>query len=266
MALSGANIVESVYNDRVLLLESNPELRRFYEEQLEFAGYEVHCAQNVSQALNVLEYVPVNLIVCNELFDGNRNSVKYLRLLRSNGIKSAVLVLTANEDRVWSQIPDEEVCLHTFPIPEDLDEYFKSDINQFVAVVNMVLDELKCLLIVDDITSESIEIENLLVSNSYRVCSVSNGEDGLKAIAKAEQTSYKFNAIILNTINRYYPGALFLEELFKQGYQIPVLVLISGTGSSEKMSEKTQYEFLRTLPKAEIATQLIPAICELIHS
>ena len=266
MALSGANIVESIYNDRVLLLESNTEMRRIYEEQLEFSGYEVHCATSSAEAKNVLAYVPVNLIVCNEFFDDGKNALEYLTALRKHSIHTSILFLTDDEDRVWSQIPDDDMLIQTFPIPHDLDDFFKADINQFVSIVAMFLDNMKCALIVSDSTSERIDIENMLIANNYRVCSVNSGKPGLESILKSIQTPQKVNLIIMDIINRYYPGFMFLEDLAKNDIALPTIILSTAELSLEKLEQKTHYHIAKIVPKLNVETKLLAAVQEIMST
>ena len=64
-------------------------MRQIYGEQLEFSGYEVYYADNLEQASNILDYVPVNLLVCNEYFEEEKkNLVPYLQHLRKEGLQS----------------------------------------------------------------------------------------------------------------------------------------------------------------------------------
>lgn len=265
MALSGANLIENVYNDRVLLLQDNNDLRRVYEEHLEFSGYEVHCADTVMEANNILEYVPVNLIVSAEFINnGEKNMVEFLGMLRNMGTTSWMLILTEDEERVWDQIDENETRLHTFPIPDDLDEFLKSDVNQFVSIVAMVLDELPCVLIVNDSNGERIELENMLISKNYRICSVPDGNQGIDAILQMESTKHPFQIIVTDIINRYYPGFMFLDELFKQDIKLPSIVLTSVDISLEKIYDKTRYDVSCVIRKNQISAQLIPKIQELI--
>ncbi len=263
MSLSGANIVESVYNDRALLLENDGNLKPVYEEHLELSGFEVHCAGNLAQARNVLEYLPVNLIVCNEFLAGG-NTLEFLASLRNEGIQSSIVVMTEDEDRVWEHIPEQETALQTFPIPQDLQQFLKSDINQFVSLVTMVLDTMRCVLLVTDCHAEAIEVENVLITNNYRVCSVRDGQYALKAIQSAAPTHHPVDVLVFDILNRYYPGFMFLADLLKCSINLPSVVITDTSTSVEKIKSKTGFEVSDILPKNNLSSDLIPLIEQLI--
>lgn len=266
MALSGANLVGNVYSDRVLLLENDLHMRQIYGEQLEFSGYEVYYADNLEQASNILDYVPVNLLVCNEYFEEEKkNLVPYLQHLRKEGLQSSVIILTENEERVFDQLPEDEVGIETFPIPCDLDHFFKHDINQFVSIAAMVLDKMAGILVINDSHAESIEIENLLIQNYYRICSVQDGMHGKEILQKALQTRHPIDLIILDLINQNYPGCLFLAELSSLSILLPVIVISTLEYSKERILTKTAYSVSSILSKKEISTNLIPTIAEILH-
>lgn len=264
MTLTAANIVENIYNDRVLLMENDPTMRAVYEEHLEFSGYEVHVACTMAEAHNVLEYVPVNLIVTNEFIEGNINTVPFINKLRQDKIGSSILVLSENEDRVWDQMPDDEMALQTFPIPKDLDEFFRTDINQFVSIINMVLDGMKCVLSVNDSHAEMIQLENLLITNNYRICSVKDGLRGLEMLEKAKDTRKPVDLIIMDVVNRYQPGFMFLEDLSRRNFAVPAIVLTTLNIDSERVKAKTNYEISHILHKKKIDTDLIQLIQQTI--
>ncbi|MBF0236358.1 MAG: response regulator [SAR324 cluster bacterium] len=262
MALSAANLINSIYNDRVLLLEGNEVMRRFYEEHLEFSGFEVHCATTQEEAYNILEYVPVNLIVCNEYLE-SRNNIPFIVRLRKKHNSSNILILTSNEDRVWELLP-EDPYIQTFPVPENIDEFLKGDINQFVSLVAMSLVERTGILLVNDNSNERMEIENILISNNYRICSVNSGQEGLSMIQRALRTRYQIHLTILDIFNRYYPGLRFLEDLSRDYPELPIILLTSVEVSQEKLDRIHQHNNVKVLLKKDISAMLLPHIRTLL--
>lgn len=264
MALSGSNIIESIYTDRVLVIESDEKMRSVYEEHLDFSGFEVYCALDLAQAENHLEYLPVNLIVCNEDISGLESTLKFISGLRQKNVNNTIIVLTKDEDRLWDNIPDSETSIQSFPIPHDLENFLKADINQFVSLVLMAVDNMKCVLLVNDSPIETAELENMLINNYFRVCSVRDGLQALEAIDKAAPTSHKVQILVLNIINRYYPGLMFLSRLAKQSINLPSIILTGMQISEEKIKQKTNYDISSIILKKNISSELIPAIQKLI--
>lgn len=264
MALTGSNIIESIYADRALLIEPNAKMRSVYEEHLEFSGFEVHCAQSLLEAENNLEYLPVNLIVCNETAAGLNPTLNFIQLLREKDQKLAVILLSENEDELWDHIPETETWTQSFPIPHDLESFLKTDINQFISLVLMALDDMKCILLVNDSPTETAEMENLLINNYFRVCSVRDGLQGMDALAKAASTNNDVDFLVLDSINRYYPGFTFLSELAKRSIVLPSILLTNKEQSVESIKSKTNFDISSILSKSKFVSDLIPAIRKLI--
>ena len=160
-----------------------------------------------------------------------------------------MIILTENEERVFDQLPEDEVGIETFPIPCDLDHFFKHDINQFVSIAAMVLDKMAGILVINDSHAESIEIENLLIQNYYRICSVQDGMHGKEILQKALQTRHPIDLIILDLINQNYPGCLFLAELSSLSILLPVIVISTLEYSKERILTKTAYSVSSILSK-----------------
>jgi len=270
MALTGRNLIESIYNDRALLIESDPRMRSFYEDHLEFSGFEVHCANTLAEANNVLEYLPVNLIIANEFLGNDESVIDYIKSLREKGMKNAVILLTENEDRVWEQISDDENILQIFPLPEDLETFLKSDINQFVSMVGMAINDMHRILVINDSPAETVELENLLINNYFRVRSVRDGKTGLDLLRKSASEHYHVDLVICNIFNCHYPGLMFLAELAKDSIDVQSVLLTSVEASTEatieEIKEKTHYEVSKILSKTEISDQLIPSIQTIISN
>ncbi|WP_053846509.1 response regulator transcription factor [Streptomyces sp. NRRL B-24085] len=88
--------------DRVLVVDDDPGIRRLLISALEFAGFDVETAGDLSEALDQVARRPPDVIVLDVMLPG-ADGFEILQLLRSRAIDVPVLFLTARdavEDRV----------------------------------------------------------------------------------------------------------------------------------------------------------------------
>ncbi|MEV7074367.1 response regulator transcription factor [Streptomyces sp. NPDC091972] len=88
--------------DRVLVVDDDPGIRRLLISALEFAGFDVDTAGDLSEALDQVARRPPDVIVLDVMLPG-ADGFEILQLLRSRAIDVPVLFLTARdavEDRV----------------------------------------------------------------------------------------------------------------------------------------------------------------------
>ena len=79
----------------ILLVEDSPAMARVYREYLSIDGHRIEDAASVAAALAALASQPPDVIVLDlQLPDGNGTEV--LKHVRSAGLHSAVVVVTAN--------------------------------------------------------------------------------------------------------------------------------------------------------------------------
>ncbi|MEU0029640.1 response regulator transcription factor [Streptomyces sp. NPDC006335] len=88
--------------DRVLVIDDDPGIRRLLISALQFAGFDVETAGDLSEALDQVARHPPDVIVLDVMLPG-ADGFEILQLLRSRAIDVPVLFLTARdavEDRV----------------------------------------------------------------------------------------------------------------------------------------------------------------------
>jgi two-component system OmpR family response regulator len=88
--------------DRVLVIDDDPGIRRLLISALQFAGFEVETAGDLSEALDQVARRPPDVIVLDVMLPG-ADGFEILQLLRARAIDVPVLFLTARdavEDRV----------------------------------------------------------------------------------------------------------------------------------------------------------------------
>ncbi|MFJ8148698.1 response regulator transcription factor [Streptomyces sp. NPDC096048] len=88
--------------DRVLVIDDDPGIRRLLISALEFAGFDVDVACDLSEALAQVAHQPPDVIVLDVMLPG-ADGFEILQLLRARAIDVPVLFLTARdsvEDRV----------------------------------------------------------------------------------------------------------------------------------------------------------------------
>ncbi|MHC3474758.1 response regulator transcription factor [Streptomyces sp. 7R007] len=98
--MSAINTSETT--DRVLVIDDDPGIRRLLISALEFAGFDVEAAGDLSDALDQVARRPPDVIVLDVMLPG-ADGFEILQLLRARAINVPVLFLTARdavEDRV----------------------------------------------------------------------------------------------------------------------------------------------------------------------
>src|SRR5690606_21226453 len=88
--------------DRVLVIDDDPGIRRLLISALQFAGFDVDVAGDLSEALDQVARRSPDVIVLDVMLPG-ADGFEILQLLRDRGIDVPVLFLTARdavEDRV----------------------------------------------------------------------------------------------------------------------------------------------------------------------
>ncbi|GAB2580020.1 response regulator transcription factor [Streptomyces capparidis] len=90
------------HTDRVLVIDDDPGIRRLLISALQFAGFDVETAGDLSEALDQVARRPPDVIVLDVMLPG-ADGFEILQLLRARAIDVPVLFLTARdavEDRV----------------------------------------------------------------------------------------------------------------------------------------------------------------------
>ena len=105
-----------------------------------------------------------------------------------------------------------------------------------------------------------LEMENILINNHFRVCSVRDGQNGVTLLKKSLTTKHKVDLIIFTLINRYYPGLMFLADLVQNSLYLHSILLTSMDTTVEQIKEKTNYNVSKILQKSEIPSQLVTSI------
>ncbi|MFD0319061.1 response regulator transcription factor [Streptomyces flavalbus] len=88
--------------DRVLVVDDDPGIRRLLVSALEFAGFEVDTARDLTEALDQVARRPPDVVVLDVMLPG-ADGFEILQLLRARAVDVPVLFLTARdavEDRV----------------------------------------------------------------------------------------------------------------------------------------------------------------------
>jgi len=82
---------------RVLVVEDEEKIAQFLKKGLSEKGYAVETAGDADTALALLEEEPFDLLILDLLLPGSRDGLEICREVRSRGIASKILMLTARD-------------------------------------------------------------------------------------------------------------------------------------------------------------------------
>jgi two-component system OmpR family response regulator len=82
---------------RVLVVEDEDRIAQFLKKGLTEKGYAVEAVGDSDSALERLEKTPFDLLILDLLLPGSRDGLELCREIRSRGIRSKVLMLTARD-------------------------------------------------------------------------------------------------------------------------------------------------------------------------
>ncbi len=82
---------------RVLVVEDEEKIAQFLKKGLSEKGYTVETAGDADTALALLEEEPFDLLILDLLLPGSRDGLEICREVRSRGIASKILMLTARD-------------------------------------------------------------------------------------------------------------------------------------------------------------------------
>lgn len=82
---------------RVLVVEDEERIAQFLKKGLTEKGYAVEAVGNSDSALEHLEKTPFDLLILDLLLPGSRDGLELCREIRSRGIRSKILMLTARD-------------------------------------------------------------------------------------------------------------------------------------------------------------------------
>ncbi|MCP9885125.1 response regulator transcription factor [Synechococcus sp. ATX 2A4] len=85
------------HNHRVLIVDDDPELRRFLGQELKVEGYAVELADNGQNALSLIREQAFDLVLLDWTLP-DFSGVEVCRRIRRSGIQTPVLMLTARDD------------------------------------------------------------------------------------------------------------------------------------------------------------------------
>jgi DNA-binding response OmpR family regulator len=82
---------------KVLVVEDEQRIAQFLKKGLAEKGYEVDAVGNADAALELLSGSPPDLIILDLMIPGSRDGLELCRELRSRGVRSKILMLTARD-------------------------------------------------------------------------------------------------------------------------------------------------------------------------
>ncbi|MFQ5649521.1 MAG: response regulator [bacterium] len=218
--------IKTIQN-RILLVEDNPDNQRLAKKILQKAGYQVDVADNGQLAVDAVEEFHYDLILMDiqmPVKDGFE-ATKEIRLLerRLQEERIPIIALTAHALHGY-----REECLR-----QDMDDYLTKPIKKklLLETLKKWIDPRPTILVVDDSPDNRNLIRNYLKkAGTYKLLFAENGQEAL-AVYKRRTLSLILMDMEMPVMDGYAASTAIRE--IHSGKEIPVIALTAHHGASE---------------------------------
>ncbi len=225
---SPIKMIRAKIQNRILLVEDNPDNQNLAKMILEKAGYLVDVAENGELAINAVKAFHYDVILMDvqmPVMDGFEATREIRALeLRQQEERAPIIALTAHVLQGY-----REKCLQ-----HNMDDYVTKPVKKklLLATIDRWLDHRPSILVVDDSADNRNLIDNYLKKDGgYKLVFAKNGQEAVDI--------YKRRTISLIMMDMEMPimdgySATRAIRKLNKNYEVPVLALTAHHGSQER--------------------------------
>ena len=235
-----------LHQDRILLIKPASQMCQYYHDYLEFMGFEVYCTSQMEEALQILETIAIDLVICDrEHQQGRENLQTLLGSLKPDECLSIILLTFSKS----SLINEQGSILHTYPLAINTDQFFDGNLKMLITLIKSILEKMKYVMILNDSYHDQLICEQPLMKKNYHLHSTCNGYIALQELMNPKTRGAE--VLILDLCNRYYSGFMLLSQLKQAQYIIPVFVVTGIDIDAKQIFERTGIEVSSVLNKKQ---------------